>query len=52
MMNLQSPADPRNEDRDNPEEPDNIPDTPPTEPQPIPISDPQPEGTPPGPYIS
>ena len=52
MMNQQTPPDPRNEDRDNPEEPDDIPDTPPTEPQPIPIRDPQPEGTPPGPYIS
>jgi len=51
-MNLQAPVDPRNDERDNPVEPDDIPDTPPTEPQPIPISDPRPEGTPPGPYIS
>jgi hypothetical protein len=52
MMNQQAPVDPRKDERDRPEEPDDIPDTPPTEPPPIPIRDPQPEGTPPGPYIS
>jgi hypothetical protein len=52
MMSLQTPVDPRNDDRDKPDGPDDIPDTPPTEPPPIPIRDPRPESTPPGPYIS
>ena len=42
------PPDPNERDRDE----DDIPDTPGIEPPPVPIRDPQPEGTPDGPYIA
>lgn len=47
-----TPSDPHDREPDDDEYRDDIPDVPPTEPPPEAIRDPQPEGTPPGPYIS